>query len=156
MRPDHKVAVGAIVGLTIISSMYVLNNRSFTETQKTVLMFFIILPPLQWLSILIVLLYNNTRENNTETKKTERKIEQLKTSLDSSINHLKELYEQGIISKEKYEEKCVAIEVEKINQDLKNSIEYKKLVKLFNSNILTIQEFQDATEEVKKNLTMKT
>ena len=133
---EHSIGVGAIVGLTFASSIYVWNNHRFSSTQKTLLLICIIFPPAQWLGILIVSIYNSNVENNTPERKTEKK-------LDSSISNLTELKDKGILTEEEYKTKVDKIEVEKIEQNLKNSLEYRQLKSLFDGGILTKEEFEN-------------
>lgn len=140
---EHSVGVGAIVGLTFASSLYVWNNDSFSKEQKTVLIICFIFPPAQWVGILIVLAYNNNKVNNSSEKINERKVEQVKTNLDSSISSLTELREKGILTEAEYYEKTAKIKTEKAQQELKNSKEYKQLKSLFDSGVLTKEEFEN-------------
>ena len=64
---EHSIGVGAIIGLTFASSIYVWNNNRFSSTQKTLLLICIIFPPAQWLGILLVSIYNSNVENNTSS-----------------------------------------------------------------------------------------
>lgn len=132
---EHSIGVGAIVGLTFASSIYVWNNDRFSSTQKTVLLICIIFPPAQWLGILIVSIYNSNIENSTPERKTEKK-------LDSTISNLAELKEKGILTEDEYKTKVDKIEVEKTEQNLKNSLEYRQLKSLFDGGILTKEEFE--------------
>ena len=138
---DHNIGTGLIVGLAIASSIYIWNSENFNSSQKTILLICIIFPPAQWLGIFIVLIYNNYIENNSVEKVTERKIEQTKTNLNSSISNLTQLKEKGILTEEEYITKIKKIEVEKTEQNLKNSTEYKQLKSLLDSGILSKEEF---------------
>ena len=72
----------------------------------------------------------------------ERKVEQVKSNIDNSIANLTELKNKGILTDEEYNTKVNKIEVEKTEQNLKNSIEYKQLKSLFEGGILTKEEFE--------------
>ena len=133
---EHSIGVGAIVGLTFASSIYVWNNDRFNSTQKTLLLICIIFPPAQWLGILIVSIYNSNVESNTPERKIEKK-------LDSTISNLTELKEKGILTEEEYKTKVGKIALEKTEQNLKNSLEYKQLKSLFENGILTKEEFEN-------------
>lgn len=140
---ENNVGVGIIVGLTFTSSLYVWSSDSFTKEQKTGLLVCIIFPPAQWLGILIVLAYNSSKRNNSVEKVEERKGNEAKTKLDSTISNLTELKEKGILTEEEYKTKIEKIETEKAEQNLKNSIEYKQLKSLLDSGVLTKDEFEN-------------
>lgn len=138
---EHSISVGAIVGLTFASSLYVWNNKVFSNLQKTALLFCIIFPPAQWVGILVVLLYNNHKENKTSERITERNINLVKSKLDSSIDNLKQLKNKGILTDVEYIEKVAKLESEKGQQNIKNTSEYRQLKSLFEAGVLTKEEF---------------
>lgn len=143
---DDSIGVGIIVGLTFASSIYVWNNEKFNRVQKTILLICIIFPPAQWVGILGVLAYNSYKVNNSKEKILERKIEQAKSGLDNSISNLADLKDKGILTDDEYQTKIEKLELEKAEEDLKNSIEYKQLKSLFNLGILTKEEFESKIE----------
>ena len=142
---EHSIGVGLIVGLTFASSAYIWNSESFSKEQKTILLIFLVFPPLQWISILLISLYNTNQINSTPEKITEKKI-------DSTIANLTDLRQKGILTELEYKEKLYKIEQEKTEQSLKNSSEYKQLKSLFESNVLTKDEFHNKTNILKNNL----
>ena len=153
---DNSIGVGAIVGLAFASSIYVWKSESFGVLQKTILYICIIFPPAQWLGILIMLIYNNIKVENSAEKVSERKVEQVKTKLDSSINSLTELRDKGILTDVEYYEKVAKIKTEKAQQEIQNSSQYRQLKSLRDSGILTKEEFENKIklikiEEVKTN-----
>lgn len=142
---EHNLGVGVIVGLTFASSAYIWNSDKFTKEQKTILLIFVVFPPAQWLAILLVLAYNSSRDNNTIERKTEKK-------LDTTIANLTDLKQKGIITENEYKEKIFKIEAEKAEQYLKNSTEYKQLKNLFDSDVLTKDEFESKIQLLQKSL----
>ncbi|MBC7524542.1 MAG: SHOCT domain-containing protein [Flavobacterium sp.] len=139
---ENNIGVGLIVGLTLASSIYVWSNEKFSKAQKAILLVLLIFPPAQWVGILVVLAYNGYKENNTTEKITERKVEQVKVNLDSSISNLKDLKDKGILTDEEYKTKVAKINADKEEQNIKNSLEYKQLKSLLDSGILTKEEFE--------------
>jgi hypothetical protein len=140
---EENVLVGILVGLVLGSSSYVWNSESFTKPQKIGLLCCLIFPPLQWFGILVVLLFNNYTTNNSVEKVAERKIEEVRNTLDDSISALYDLRQKGILTEEEYNQKVSKINNEKAEQELKNAVEYKQLQSLLNSNILTKEEFEN-------------
>ena len=146
---DNSIGVGAIVGLTLASSVYVWKSESFSALQKTVLYICIIFPPAQWLGILIMLIYNNVKAENSAERVNERKVEQVKTKLDSSIRSLTELRDKGILTDVEYYEKVAKIKTEKAQQEIQNSSEYNQLKSLRDSGILSKEEFENKIKLIK-------
>ena len=146
---DNNIGIGIIVGLTFTSSVYVWNNEKFSSIQKTILLICIVFPPAHWLGILVVLAYNSFKANNSPEKIIERKAEQVKINLDSSISNLKDLKDKGILNEEEYKSKVAKINAEKEEQNLKNSAEYKQLKSLLDGRILTKEEFESKVNLIK-------
>ena len=140
---EHNIGVGVIVGLATAYSFYSYKSEKFSSVQKTILLICVIFPPAQWLGILIVLAYNNFIENNSVEKITERKIENKINTLNSQVKSLKDLKEKGILTNEEYNQKVEKLKVEKAEQDLKNSTEYRQLKSLLDSGVLTKEEFEN-------------
>lgn len=139
---EHSIGVGAIIGLITATSIYVWQSKSFTQTQKTILLICIVFAPLQWLGIIVFSIYNKMQLENSPEKITEKKSEATKIKLDSTIENLKDLKEKGILSEDEYKQKTQKLEAEKAEQDLKNSTEYKQLKSLLDSGVLTKDEFE--------------
>ena len=74
----ERIIIGTLSALLIYSSAYVWKSNMFTKIQKTLLLICIIFPPAQWLGILIVLVYNNYKLENTPEKLNEKKITEKK------------------------------------------------------------------------------
>lgn len=140
---EHSIGVGAIVGLITASSLYVWNSNEFTKEQKTFLLIAMVFAPAQWIGILVIKYYNNHKFESTPERKTEKK-------LDSTILNLTELKDKGILTEEEYKTKVDKIEVEKTEQNLKNSLEYRQLKSLFDSGILTTEEFENKIQLLQK------
>lgn len=138
-----QIIIGAISALLISSSLYVWNSNTFTKEQKIFLLICIIFPPAQWIGILIILIYNNNKLENTPEKQCEKKVIENKKKLNSSIDNLFELKERGILTIDEYNDKVNKIEYQKIEDEIKNSSEYKQLKSLFDNNILTRDEFEN-------------
>ncbi|MEM0543414.1 SHOCT domain-containing protein [Flavobacterium sp. j3] len=144
---NDNIAVGILVGLATGTSLYVWNSNSFTKVQKIGLVCCIIFPPLQWISILLVLAINKYQAENTTEAKTIRQNIENKQNLDSAKNNLIELKEKGIITDDEFNSKVDKIENQKKELDIKNSIEYRQLKSLLDSGIITIEEFDDKIEK---------
>ena len=132
---EHSIGVGAVVGLITASSLYVWNSDEFTKEQKIFLLIAMIFAPVQWIGILVIKYYNKHKYESTPERKTEKK-------LDSTISNLTELKEKGILTEEEYKTKVDKIAVEKTEQNLKSSLEYRQLKSLLEGGILTKEEFE--------------
>lgn len=151
---ENSIGVGLIVGLTFASSIYVWSNEKFSGVQKTILLICIIFPPAQWLGILLVLAYNSYTINKSIEKVQERKVEVVKVNLDNSISNLTDLKNKGILTELEYYEKVANIRTKKAQQGILNSTEYKQLKSLFDSGILTKEEF-DSKVKLIQNVSEK-
>jgi hypothetical protein len=131
---DSEVLVSLVIGLAIGSSTYVWYSNDFSKKQKLFLIFLILFPPLQWVLILLLLIYkgykNESNSKEQDTNKTFKK-------------DLYELKEKGLINENEYKLKNKKLE-EKINKNnLKKSKEYNQLINLLESDILTQEEFDN-------------
>lgn len=146
---ENNIGVGVIVGLATASSLYVWNSKSFTKAQKTFLLIFLVFPPLQWVSILLVLAYNKYQVENSIETKSIKKVSQNKNKLELAKESLQDLKNSGIIDTKEYNEKVEKIEDQIYNYSLLNTNEYKQLKYLFDSDILTKEEFESKVEILK-------
>lgn len=147
---EHSIGVGAIIGLITATSIYVWQSKSFTQTQKTILLICIVFAPLQWLGIIVFSIYNKMQLENSPERVAEKKSEAVKIKLNSTIENLKDLKEKGILSEDEYKQKTQKIKAEKAEQDLKNSTEYKQLKSLLDSGVLTNEEFESKVDLLKQ------
>jgi hypothetical protein len=145
----ERILIGAITGLLISTSLYVWNSKNFTKEQRILLLICIVFPPAQWIGIIIILIYNNYKLENTPEKLSEKKVIEKKIELNTTIDNLLELKEKGILTSDEYYEKVDKIESQKIEVQIKNSSEYKQLKNLFENNILTADEFENKIKLLK-------
>jgi competence protein ComGC len=144
---DKSVGVGMIVGLAIVSFLYVLNSDSFTKSQKAVILTLIIFPPAHWFVLIAVLIYNNNfTKDAVETNKVIKEVEKI----NESKTTLEQLKQKGILTEEEYKNKVEQLNIEENEKALKNSTEYKQLKSLFDSGILTKEEFEEKIEILSK------
>ena len=149
---DKSIGVGLIVGGVIASSLYVYQSDKFTKAQKAFLLICIIFPPLQWVSILIILGINNYRKQNSPEVLREKQTVKETNSFDDKINSLKELKDKEILTAQEYNDKVKNLENQKQDSELKSSEDYKKLKSLFEDGILTKEEFENKVEILKSKL----
>ena len=149
---DKSIGVGLIVGGVIASSLYVYQSDKFTKAQKAFLLICIIFPPLQWVSILIILGINNYRKQNSPEVLREKQTGKETNSFDDKINSLKELKDKEILTAQEYNDKVKNLENQKQDSELKSSEDYKKLKSLFEDGILTKEEFENKVEILKSKL----
>ncbi|WP_418637732.1 WG repeat-containing protein [Winogradskyella sp.] len=149
---DKDIGVGLIIGLLIASTLFVYNTKIFSQPQKVFLYICVIFPPLQWLSILILLaynyfqkeLYNNNSKHNTRDSVAYDSVTQL-----SNLNHLRD---EGILTDEEYFQKQEIIMKAELSEEMKRSDDYKKLKDLYESGILTKEEFDAKLETLRLKL----
>lgn len=152
---DESIRVGLIVGGVIASSLFVYNSDKFSKAQKVFLLICVIFPPLQWVSILVILGINSyIKQNSTEVIR-EKQIIKETNNFDDKINSLKELKDKEILTEQEYSDKVKKIENSKLESQLKLSEDYKKLKSLFDDGILTKEEFESKIEILKNKLNVK-
>lgn len=138
---DDNIGVGLIVGGVIASSIYVYQSDKFSKAQKAFLLICIIFPPLQWISILILLGINNYKEQNSPETKRQEEIDRKKYNLDDKIHVLSELREKGLLTDEEYYRKLKKLKESKYDFEITLSEDYKILKRLLDDDVLTEQEF---------------
>lgn len=149
---EHDTGVGLIVGIAIGTSLYVWNSDNFTKPQKTSLLFCLLFPPLQWLGILAILIYNHYKISKSLENATKSRVGKVKTSLENSTSNLENLKNKGLLTEEEYKKKIDKIETKIEQENLNNSIEYKQLKSLYENGILTSEEFEEKITKLKSYL----
>jgi len=132
---DQKIGIGIIVGLTFASTSFIWTSAYFTKTQKIVLGILLLFPPAQWVLAIFLGLWNKSNNSTVgfsedkankqinelgdlklkkvlTEKEYKSKIkliiekEQVKLFLKSSeYKSLKDLKDNGILTKQEFEEK---------------------------------------------------
>lgn len=153
---DKDIGVGIIVGLTIATSLIAYNSKSFSQAQKTYLLICIIFPPLQWLSMIIIAIYNSYKNQNSTEAVENKKIKQESDNTHKQIENLKDLRDQNILTKEEFDFKVKTINIAKEERKLKQSDEHKKLQELLDNGILSQAEFKDKVEILKSKIAKET
>lgn len=144
----EDMLVGGMVGLLTATSIYVWRSKSFSKTQKTLLLICIIFAPLQWLGIIAFSIYNKIQFKNSPERISEKKSRETKIKLDTTIESLKNLKQKGILTEQEYMLKLEKIKLEKANEELKKSTVYIQLKNLLDSGILTKEEFENKINEI--------
>ena len=139
---ENSIGVGIIVGLTIGTSLFVYNSDRFNKIQKTFLLICIVFPPLQWISILVILGYNSYKKETSFTVREAKSINKKSSGYEEKIESLKDLKQRGIVTEEEYNIKTEKLKNLKFDSQLKLSEDYKKLKSLYNEGILTNEEFE--------------
>jgi uncharacterized membrane protein len=145
---DKNIGVGMIVGLAMVSFLYVLNSDSFTKSQKAVILTLIIFPPAHWFVLIAVLIYNNNfTKDAVETNKVIKEVEKI----NESKTTLEQLKQKGILTEEEFNKKVEQLNIEENEKALKNSTEYKQLKSLLDNGILTKEEFEEKVKLIKSD-----
>lgn len=135
---DNRIIMGMLVGLigslTFATTNYVRKSHKFNKTLKWILTFLAVIPPVQWVIILLVLFFKSFDTFNSESEN------KLRTS-KASINDLIDLKNKGFISENEFKQKVEKLEADKIDLKIKQSDEYRKLKGLLESKVLTEEEF---------------
>ena len=145
---DKSIGVGLIVGLAIATSLYVYNTDRFNTAQKVILYICVFVPPVQWLLILIFLLYDYILKQTSNEGKEKRVIQKQTSDYDSKLEYLKDLKDKGILTKEEYTQKSAKLKSEKKHTEIKQTDEYKKLKSLYDDDVLTKEEFESKVQKL--------
>lgn len=155
---DERIGIGIIVGLMFASSMFVYNFDRFSKAQKTVLLIFVVFPPLQWASILVLLGIDYFKEQSLIQSVSSKETQAEPTNFQDKINTLKELKNKELLTEDEYNKKADTLKRIELETELKLSNDYRKLKSLFDDNILTKEEFEQKLQilsERSHNLTNK-
>jgi len=139
---DKEIIVGGIVGLVTATSIYVWKSEIFSKIQKVILFICIILPPLQWLGIILFYIYQKKLYRNLPKRITEKKKEAI----------LNDLLSKGTITMEEYKIKLEKIKVDEREHEARKTQEYRQLQKLYEEGILTIEEFKDKINTIEPSV----
>jgi hypothetical protein len=152
---DNNIGVALIIGLTIGTSIFVYDSEKFNKIQKIFLLICLIFPPLQWLSILIILGINKYREKNSTENIEFKNVHKPANTIDDKINSLRELKDKEILTEEEYRQKVNKLKNSKLESEIKLSDDYQKLKTLYNDEILTKEEFESKFEILKSKFYSK-
>ena len=150
---DKNIGIGLIVGLLIATSIYVYNSKRFSNIQKVILYLCIIFPLAQWLLILIFLAVNYTMSENSKGSKEEKAFKSESTNYGNKLQTLEDLHKQGILTDDEYNEKSAKLKSEKLQSEIKQTTEYKKLKSLYDDGILTKDEFDSKIKKIEPTTT---
>ena len=145
----NNIGTGAIVALTLTSSVYIWNHKIFNSLQKGILLLLFIFPPAQWLGIIIVLIYHREKEKKSPNRLHDINLRDQKIKLNSLKSDLEKLRDQGILSETNYIEKINRLKKEVRSKQIENTSEYKQLQNLRSSGILTEVEFLEMLKKIK-------
>jgi hypothetical protein len=150
---DKDIGIGLIIGLTIATTLFVYNRDFFTKPQKVFLYICIIFPPLQWLSIIVISIYNAYQISISPEFVEKEKNENEKNNVRKQLENLKDLRSKEILTREEFNEKVRTIKSANIEREIKSSEDYKKLRELYESGILTKEELDKKLEILRLKLT---
>lgn len=151
----ERVLIGGLTGALLSILYYVWNSNNFTKKQRIFLLICIIFPPAQWFSIIIILIYNKYKLENSAEMVSNRKLEKNKIELKLSIEDLLDLKIKGILTDNEYKEKVANIESQRIEAEFTNSTQYKQLKKLFENDYLTKNEFENKVKLLQNDEKLK-
>jgi ABC-type multidrug transport system fused ATPase/permease subunit len=139
---NNQIGIGILVGLTVTSTIYILQSDYFTKIQKVILGILFIFPPAQWVLAIISGLWNkyNNVSIGFKIDKTEKQIAQLQNFKN-----------KGLLTEEECEEKSKVIIRKYKKEILIKTKEYKSLKKLNESGILTDKEFKQKIKLLKNS-----
>ncbi|PQB06889.1 hypothetical protein BST83_06785 [Polaribacter filamentus] len=139
---NNQIGIGILVGLTVTSTIYILQSNYFTKVQKVILGILFIFPPAQWILAITVGIWNSYN-NATVGFRIDQN--------EKQIAELQNFKDKGILSKEEFKEKSKAIKRKNNKEILINTKEYKSLKKLNESGILTDKEFKQKIKLLKNS-----
>ena len=138
---EKEICVGIIIGLAVYSTTYTSNSNYYSKIQKYILYILILFVPLQWFLMLFFYWYNKINKKQTGIIEDEIFIQ---------IKELEKLKVNNLLTDNEYFIKLKILEDKFINNQIKNNNEYKTLYKLKKEGILTINEFEEKVNLLKK------
>ncbi|CAM4316940.1 hypothetical protein EWU23_09265 [Cytophagaceae bacterium 50C-KIRBA] len=149
---DKNILVGTIVGLVFASSLHIWKSDKISQTQKWILIPMFLFPPLQWVALMMVTLYNNYSSRNEELQENIEINVNSGNDLDQAIDNLVELRVKGIISFEELMKNIRVIEKKKLEKNLLKSKEFEQLKYLLDIDVISNEEFDIKVEQLKEKL----
>jgi hypothetical protein len=95
--------------------------------------------------------FSDARVNTKKTQKDNLTTSEQTQSINEKLETLKELHKKAILTDSEYYEKSAILKTQKLQIELKQTDEYKKLKSLYDDGILTKEEFESKV----KNLSVK-
>lgn len=140
-----KVIIGLVVGFFATTTMFqMFFEESGAGLYGAVTGYVIIM------TICIWLVYSGSKNKEVMVQETVNKQES--DNIYKQITNLKHLRDEGILTEEEYSQKQETISKSNLDNELKNSDDYKKLKELYESGILTKEEFNEKTETLRLKL----
>lgn len=149
---DTGIGIGLLIGAVTGSSIYIWNSEHFTKSQKITLLVCMIFPPAQWILAVIIFLLNKTSisEKSNLSNKTINSDEQYQKnhSIKEQKDSLLILKEKGILTESEYQEKINIIDEQIIITRVQSLSEYQNLKKVYQSELLTKEQFDEKTNKL--------
>ncbi len=152
---DTEIGVGLIIGAVTGSSIYIWNSENFTKSQKTFLLICIIFPPAQWVLAILMYFFNKNsslEKPNLLRPSTNRSHQNQNKQRNFSTNEQKQslqiLKDKGVLTESEYQEKLKIIDEQIIIEKIHKSTEYQNLKKVYESDLLTKEQFDEKTNKL--------
>lgn len=139
-----NIIIGIVGATTFMTTIYVRNSIKFSKTQKVISYIAILVPPLQWLLVLLFSITNN----KVKVKKKSKNKKKRKNKSNDDARLLEKLHKKNVLSKKEFEEKIEIVKSKNKESILFQTDEYKSLKSLYESGLLS----KDELEEKLKNL----
>lgn len=149
-----EVGVGLVVGLVAGILMYVWKSSIFTKTQKVLLTCSGVFLPALILLTLILYVYNKSNFPKIMLSSSDSKIKSqdnyrnIVVSIKEQKKSIEDLREKGIFSDSEYQEKLTLLDAKIAISNFQHTHEYRNLKKLYESEVLTKEQFDIKTDNL--------
>lgn len=142
-----NIVIGIVGATTLMTTIYVRNSVKFSQTQKVISYIAIMIPPLQWLLVIIF----NIRNNTVKVKKIKKR----KYKSNDDIRLFEKLRKKNVLSNKEFDQKIEIVKSKNKESILFQTDQYKSLKSSYESGLLSIDEFEEKLKNLNFDISKK-
>lgn len=143
-----EIGVALIIGITIGTTSLIWKSESFTYSQKVFLSICFLFPPAQWVLAILLYLFNAFKTSTSNTSNSQNIVGKPKISINEQKQSLQILKDKGVLNETEYQEKIDIIDEQIIIEKIHKSSEYQNLKNVYESELLTKEQFDEKTNKL--------
>ncbi|WP_100612436.1 hypothetical protein [Confluentibacter lentus] len=148
---NTEIGIALIIGITIGTTSLIWKSENFTYSQKVFLTICFLFPPLQWILAILIYFFNTTKNSSSNNYKYQHKTEKSKISINEQKQSIQILKDKGVLTETEYQEKINIIEEQIIIDKIHKSTEYQNLKNIYESELLTKEQFDEKVNKLIAN-----